>query len=179
MGRGRPKAALVLPEPEREQLATLTRSRSLPKGLVDRVQIVLLSAAGETNKAIAARLGLSQPTVGKWRKRYLEHGLQGLHDELRPGRPRSIEDERIATLITTTLRTKPEARVGVKWRMRRASSTGLPRMRSMVGLTLVAEMSANLCRARNCIACSSTATLPRDSGKPASRQPAAALRWRA
>jgi putative transposase len=108
MGRGRPKAALVLPEPEREQLATLTRSRSLPKGLVDRVQIVLLSAAGETNKAIAARLGLSQPTVGKWRKRYLEHGLQGLHDELRPGRPRSIEDERIATLITTTLRTKPE-----------------------------------------------------------------------
>ena len=108
MARGRPKAALVLSAQEREQLESWARSRSLPKGLVDRVRIVLLSAEGATNKAIAARLGLSQPTVGKWRRRYLEGGLQGLHDELRSGRPRSIEDERIASLITDTLEKKPE-----------------------------------------------------------------------
>jgi putative transposase len=108
MTRGRPKTPLVLSAEEREQLRSWSRSRSLPKGLVDRVQIVLLSADGETNKAIAARLGLSQPTVGKWRRRYLERGLQGLHDELRPGRPRSIEDERIAGLITDTLKKQPK-----------------------------------------------------------------------
>ena len=124
MARGRPKAALVLSEPERGQLETWARSRSLPKGLVDRVQIVLRSAAGEANKAIAARLGLSQPTVGKWRRRYLEYGLSGLHDELRPGRPRSIEDERIATLLTTTLRTKPEG--ATHWSCRTmAAETGM------------------------------------------------------
>jgi len=108
MAHGRPKAELVLSEPEREQLTAWSRSRSLPKGLVDRVQIVLLSADGETNKAIAARLGVSQPTVGKWRRRYLERGIPGLRDDLRPGRPRSIEDERIATLLTDTLTKKPE-----------------------------------------------------------------------
>lgn len=108
MARGRPKAALVLSEAEWEQLGALARSRSLPKGLVDRGQIVLWSAQGLTNKEIASRLGLSARTVGKWRKRYLEYGLQGLHDELRPGRPRSIQDERIATLLTKTLTSKPE-----------------------------------------------------------------------
>jgi putative transposase len=108
MPRGRPKAELVLSDPEREQLEALARSRSLPSGLVDRVRVVLLSAEGLTNKQIGVRLGLSQPTVGKWRRRYLAHGLQGLHDELRPGRPRSIDDERIAALIHTTLRTKPQ-----------------------------------------------------------------------
>ncbi len=108
MARGRPMPALVLSEPERGQLDALSRSRSLPKGLVDRGRIVLWSAEGMTNKEIASRLGLSARTVGKWRARYLEGGLQGLHDELRPGRPRSIEDERIATLLTTTLTRKPE-----------------------------------------------------------------------
>jgi putative transposase len=107
MARGRPKAAVVLSAEEREQLTSWSRSRSLPKGLVDRVQIVLLSADGETNRAIAVRLGLSEPTVGKWRRRYLERGLPGLHDELRPGRPRSIADERIAGLIMDTLKKQP------------------------------------------------------------------------
>ena len=124
MARGRPKAALVLSEQEREQLTAWSRSRSLPKGLVDRVQIVLRSAAGETNKEIARQLGLSQPTVGKWRRRYLERGPQGLHDELRPGRPRSIEDERIATLITDTLTKKPEGET--HWSCRTmAAATGV------------------------------------------------------
>jgi transposase len=35
-------------------------------------------------------------TVGKWRKRYRDLGLEGLHDELRPGRPRTYEDDKVA-----------------------------------------------------------------------------------
>src|SRR3954471_8208081 len=46
-------------------------------------------------------------TVGKWRKRFVEQRISGLHDKLRPGAPRSIDDERVAMLINTTLKTKP------------------------------------------------------------------------
>jgi len=108
MRSGRPKTALVLSDEQREQLQGWARSRSLPSGLVNRVRIVLLAAEGIDNKQVAARLGLSQPTVGKWRRRFLEQGLEGLHDELRPGRPRSISDEQVAELINTTLQTQPE-----------------------------------------------------------------------
>ena len=79
-----------------------------------RVRIVLLSADGLSNKDIAARLRLNQVTVGLWRRRFLKQGLTGLHEELRPGRPRSIPDEKVATLIRRTLRPDPKtARIGV------------------------------------------------------------------
>jgi len=108
MRTGRPKAPLVVADDQREQLETLTRSRSLPSGLVRRARIVLLSADGVTNREIGARLGLSQPTVAKWRNAFIDNGVDGLYDEPRPGRPRSISDEQVAELINTTLQTTPE-----------------------------------------------------------------------
>ena len=101
--RGRPKSELALSGEEREQLEALVRSRSLPAGLVRRARIVLQAAAGEANSAIAKRLKLNEATVGKWRRRFVTHRLQGLHDELRPGRPRSLEDEEVAELINRAL----------------------------------------------------------------------------
>ena len=100
----------------REQLEAMASSRSLPHGLVTRVRIVLLSADGLSNKDIAARLRLNQVTVGLWRRRFVKQGLTGLHEELRSGRPRSIPDERVATLIRRTLRTKPKD--GTHWSCR-------------------------------------------------------------
>ena len=94
----------------------MASSRSLPHGLVTRVRIVLLSADGLSNKDIAARLRLNQVTVGLWRRRFVKQGLTGLHEELRPGRPRSIPDEKVATLIRRTLRTKPKD--GTHWSCR-------------------------------------------------------------
>ena len=124
MQAGRPKAVLTLTPEEREQLQAWAVSRSLPHGLVTRAKIVLWAADGLTNSAIAQQVDLSAPSVGKWRKRFLEQGLQGLHDELRPGRPRSIADEKIALAIQTTLQTKPED--GTQWSCRSlAHSTGL------------------------------------------------------
>jgi len=124
MKTGRPKKPLTLTSDERGQLESLAASRSLPHGLVRRAQIVLLSAEGMTNKAIARKLGVSAPTVGTWRSRYLEHGIQGLHDELRPGRPRTISDEQIAVLIRKTLKTKPTD--ATHWAVRSAAGeTGI------------------------------------------------------
>jgi len=94
---GRPK-----PE-ESEQLRSVAASRTLPHGLVRRAGIILLSASGMSNQAIAARLHLNPVTVSYWRRRFLHQGLPGLHGELRPGRPRSISNERVAALIRKTL----------------------------------------------------------------------------
>jgi putative transposase len=106
--RGRNVPPVELRAEERDQLESYVRSRSMPSGLSRRFRIVLLAADGMGNKEIGEKTGLSRASVGKWRKRYLEKGLQGLHDELRPGRPRSVSDETVAELIHRTLKTRPE-----------------------------------------------------------------------
>ena len=120
MAMGRPKTALVLGTEQREQLESLAKSRSLPSGLVSRARIILLSASGKTNMEIARQLGLTNATVGKWRQRFLEQDVAGLHDELRPGRPRPISDERVAQLVRNTLETKPKD--GTHWSVRQIAS---------------------------------------------------------
>ena len=70
---------------------------------MQRAQIVRACGAGETNKAIAKRMGLTGMTVGKWRNRSRELGLVGLHEELRLGRTRTYEDEEVAEVITRAL----------------------------------------------------------------------------
>ena len=104
---GRPKAAFVLRLDEQTQLHSLARSRTLPHTLVARARLVLWSAQGQSNMQIARRLHWNKATVGNWRQRFVHHRLPGLHDELRSGRPRSIEDERIARLLQRTLSRKP------------------------------------------------------------------------
>ena len=108
MAMGRPKAELVLGEGEQAQLQSIARSHSLPAAIVRRANIVLACAAGATNSAVARRLGTTNATVGKWRQRFVARRIEGLHDELRPGKPRSIDDERIAELLATTLHSQPE-----------------------------------------------------------------------
>jgi transposase len=84
--------------------------------LVVRAQLVLLAAEGKLNKDIAAKVGLSQQSVCLWRQRFLRNGVQGLHDELKAGRPRSISDEQVAVLVRKTLQTTPKD--GTHWTIR-------------------------------------------------------------
>jgi putative transposase len=124
MAIGRPKAALVLDAEQREQLESLATSRSLPAGLVRRAKIILLSASGQTNLEIAGQLKTSKVTVSLWCWRFLRHGMSGLDDELRSGRPRPISDERVAQLVRKTLKTKP--RNSTQWSLRQiAGETGI------------------------------------------------------
>jgi putative transposase len=116
MPGGRPLAPLTVSQAEREELVSIVRSRSMPQALATRARIVLLAADGHSNTDIAKRLGLSMPTVGTWRKRYLVQRLPGLYDEPRPGGPRSIRDEQVAGLIRKTLKTKPKD--GTHWTCR-------------------------------------------------------------
>jgi putative transposase len=116
MPGGRPKKPVELNDAEREQLTRFARARSMPHGLVVRAKIVLHAADGMNNMEIAQRLGLSRPTVGAWRRRYLEQGITGLYDEVKPGAPRSIRDEQVAALIRKTVKTKPKD--GTHWTCR-------------------------------------------------------------
>jgi putative transposase len=125
MAMGRPKAELVLNADEQAQLQSMARSRSLPAALSLRAKFVLACAAGEANSSIAKRFETTNATVGKWRRRFIEARIAGLYDELRPGKPRSIGDEQIATLINTTLHTKP-ANGATHWSVRTlAAETGI------------------------------------------------------
>ncbi len=121
---GRPKKPLVLNEEQRMQLMALSHSRTVPHGLVERAKIVVLAAEGKSNTEISERLHLSKPCVGKWRQRYLDLGIQGLDEALRPGRPRTIADERVALVVRKTLKTKPKN--GTHWSVRvMARETGV------------------------------------------------------
>jgi transposase len=116
---GRPTTALVVSEADREQLSALVRSRSMPHWLVRRAQIVLWSGEGQSNREVARRCGVTAPAVSHWRRRYQERGLAGLHDELRPGRPRTHDDARVAELIRLVTQRKPEP--ATHWSVRSAA----------------------------------------------------------
>jgi transposase len=105
--RGRPKKPLELTAEEREQLESWSRRRTSAQALALRSRIVLEAATGATNTAVAAKLGVSVQMVGKWRGRFLADRLDGLVDEPRPGRPRTIVDGRVDEVITKTLESTP------------------------------------------------------------------------
>src|ERR1700686_2072861 len=104
---GRCFAPLELDEVERAELTSLASRRSTAQALALRARIVLACADGEQSKVVAARLAVDPDTVGKWRRRFAEHRLDGLWDEPRSGTPRTIEDTRIEAVIVRTLETKP------------------------------------------------------------------------
>jgi len=92
---------------ERAQLEAWSRRRTSAQALAQRSRIVLAAAEGLTNTEIAERVGVSRNTAATWRSRFAEHRLDGLSDEPRPGRPRTITDEQVDAVIATTLESTP------------------------------------------------------------------------
>ncbi len=105
--RGRVAGEVVLTATERAELERLASRRSTSQGLALRARIVLACAAGRRNQEVAALLDVCSHTVGKWRRRFVEHRVEGLRDAPRPGAPRTMEDARIEALITATLESLP------------------------------------------------------------------------
>ena len=106
--RGRASVAIALSDEERGFLEAQLRRHKAARSLSDRCRIVLRCADGLTSKEIAAELGHSEHTVGKWRRRFAEHRIEGLSYEYRAGRPRTITDEQVADVIKRTLETTPK-----------------------------------------------------------------------
>ncbi|MEY9168841.1 transposase [Bradyrhizobium elkanii] len=105
--RGRPIAPLVPSPQERAYLERQIRRHRVARSLSERCRAILRCADGLPNKSVAAELGIHDHTVGKWRRRFLKDRCDGLLDEARPGRPRTISDNQVAALIERTLQATP------------------------------------------------------------------------
>lgn len=78
------------------------------QALATRSKIVLGAAQGLTNVVVAAQCDVERHTVAKPGKRFLEHRLEGLVDEPRPGRPVTITAEHVEDVVVTTLEKTPK-----------------------------------------------------------------------
>lgn len=107
---GAPKAELVVTDHQRTELERLARRNRTNRHHAFRAKIVLGCAEGRTNLEVARNLRTTSATVGKWRQRFVEDGVDGLFDEPRPGAPRTVTDDDVEAIIVKTLESKPKGR---------------------------------------------------------------------
>ncbi len=101
------RTVIVLSGEQREVLERWARRPKTAQALAFRCRVVLAAAEGRSSLEIADEFGCNASTVGKWRVRFAERGLDGLHDEPRPGKPRTIRDEQVERVIVKTLEEQP------------------------------------------------------------------------
>ena len=75
---------------ERALLERWAQAPKTPQALAQRARMVLACAEGDTNVSVAAAVGVTPQTVGKWRRRFEEKRLSGLADAPRTGAPRTL-----------------------------------------------------------------------------------------
>jgi transposase len=118
---GRPSERVVVSPSERTTLEQWARRRTTAQGLAQRARIVLMAATGASDTQLAAELGITRQTVGRWRRRFLARRLDGLLDEPRPGAPRRLSDAVVERVLTRTLETTP--RDATHWSTRSMART--------------------------------------------------------
>ena len=101
---------------QRQQLQRWLRRQKTSQALASRARIILNSAEGHSDQAVAQMLSTTRATVGKWRRRFLRNGCDGLLDEPRSGTPRSIGDDEVEQVVVRTLESMP--RGGTQWSTR-------------------------------------------------------------
>lgn len=108
-------AALILRDGDLTRLTAVMRSRSVRAGIAQRARIIVLASEGESNTRIAELVGVTRQTVITWRARYDEAGMNGLVDEARSGRPRTIDHRKI---VSETLMPPPKKLGVTHWSTR-------------------------------------------------------------
>jgi transposase len=121
----------VVSAAERAELVRLGSRARVNRGLAFRAKLVLACASGQTSSAVALAFRTTDQTVGKWRRRFVEHRLDGLYDEPRVGAPRKYSDEEVERVLVQTLESTPKGRT--HWSTRKmAAKAGMSHTR--VGL---------------------------------------------
>lgn len=108
---GRPSvsecSALTLSEQQRAELRRFSVRPTMGQALARRCRVILACVDGAPDSEVAIKEGISRQSVGKWRRRFTERGVDGLLDEPRPGAPRKLSDEDVEKVITKTLESTP------------------------------------------------------------------------
>jgi transposase len=116
--------AVVLDPETRSTLDGWVQAPSTPQAIALRSRIILAAATGLSNQQIAADLEIPQVTVGKWRRSFVEEGLEGLRDAARSGRPPK-HDAALWQKVQTLACQQPESQS--RWTVRTlAREVGLP-----------------------------------------------------
>jgi len=104
----RMKTDITVTSEERARLSNLIADRNTPAKVIWRARIVLLSADGETVKAICRATGMSKPCVWRWQRRFAEDGVDGLlRDKTRPSRVKPLAQEVIDKVVALTATEPP------------------------------------------------------------------------
>jgi transposase len=106
----RPKVEIELSDDERVELERLSRRMRANRHVALRAKMVLASASGMSDLAVATKLHVNNKTVGTWRRRFAENRLDGIYDEPRVGGPRKISDAQVEAIVVRTLETTPKGR---------------------------------------------------------------------
>jgi transposase len=119
---------VTLIEEDRTELKRWVKSRSVRDKPRLRARLVLMTADGLSTKAIMATLNVSNPTLNKWRTRYLESGVEGLKKgKTRPSRLPPLPTDKVQEVLALTLTGKPVA--ATQWSCRTmAQQVGISRM---------------------------------------------------
>jgi len=107
MRTGRSKKPLQIAAEDRAKLRTIALRPKSAQAMAMRARIVLLCGQGMSNSEVAGKLHITGATVGKWRGRFLEFGMESLWDEPRVGAPRKITDRQVEAVVTRTLESMP------------------------------------------------------------------------
>ena len=89
---------ITLTAADRHRITALAYSQTAGYQRVIRARIVRDAAHGYSNAKIAARQGVTVDTVRRWRGRYADHGLAGLTDRHRSGRPPRFTPAQVAEI---------------------------------------------------------------------------------
>ncbi len=111
-------------DPQRQELNRWLRRPKTSQALAWRARILLQSAQGHSDQRVTDSLPTTRVTIGKWRRRFLEHGCDGWLDQPRSGAPRTVTDADVQRVVVRTLQTRP--RGATQWsRQLMAQASGL------------------------------------------------------
>src|SRR6204780_2194096 len=99
---------LILTEEEREELQQMTQARTLPAGDVMRSRMILLLADGVAYQKIQDLLDTTAPTIARWKRRFLQHRVAGLMEELHPGQQPSVRTPKLQAKVLAAIQRRTE-----------------------------------------------------------------------
>jgi len=120
----RKREVYVINETDRESLLKMLRSPKTAQSLARRAKIVLLTAEGLPASEVAAAVGTTTRAVYRWRRRFKDHGVSGLHDRPRPGQPQKLSEKVIKEVLRLSVHCIPDE--ATHWSVRlMAKATGI------------------------------------------------------